>query len=179
MSRLIALNKESDIPAKYMGTPVEMLIRYQNFGEAFAECTNAQILVGMCMDNRKVLKVPENFAFVLRTGGGNLRQNEFKVSFAIAVGGVTAIALVGHTNCGMVNVYSKRDQFINGMVERAGWTQEQAKEHFMTLAPLFEIDNEEEFVLSEAHRLTRKYPKILIAPFIYKLEDNKLYMVEE
>ena len=179
MSRLIPINSPSDIPAKYTGTPVEKLIRYQNFGEPFEEYKDAQILVGMCMDNRKVLKVPENFAYVLRTGGGNLRQNEFKVSFAIAVGGVTAIALVGHTNCGMVHVYSKRDQFINGMVERAGWTEEQAKEHFMTLAPLFEIDNEQEFVMSEAHRLQRKYPKILVAPFIYKLEDNKLYMVED
>jgi carbonic anhydrase len=169
----------ADIPQKYLGTPVEMLIRYQNFGEPYMEYSDAQILIGMCMDNRKTLKMPENFAYVLRTGGGNLRQNEFKVSFAIAVGGVTAIALVGHNNCGMVHVYSKKDQFINGMVARAGWTREQATEHFMTLAPLFEIENEEDFVLSEAHRLRRKYPKILVAPLIYRLEDNKLYMVEE
>jgi len=167
------------MPKRYKGTPIETLIRYQNFGEPFKPCDQAQVLVAMCMDNRKVLRVPENFAYVIRTGGGNLRQNEFKVSFAIAVGGVTALALIGHTNCGMVNVYSKKEQFINGMVKRAGWTKTQATEHFMTLAPLFEIDNEQEFVLSEAHRLKRKYPKILVAPFIYKMEDNKLYFIEE
>jgi carbonic anhydrase len=178
MNGIKAVNSIKDIPKKYRGTPIETLIRYQNFGEPYREHKNAEILVGMCMDNRKVLKTPENFAYVIRTGGGNLRQNEFKISFAIAVGGVTALALVGHDNCGMVNIYSKREQFINGLVKRAGWNKKQATEHFMALAPLFEIDNEEDFVRSEAHRLQRKYPGIIVAPFIYKIEDNKLYFLK-
>ena len=40
----------------------------------------------MCMDNRKHLHIPDNFAFIIRSGGANLRYSEFKVSYAIAVG---------------------------------------------------------------------------------------------
>ena len=34
----------------------------------------------MCMDNRKQLRLPDNFAYILRTGGGNIRYSEFKIS---------------------------------------------------------------------------------------------------
>lgn len=61
------------------------------------------------MDNRKHLHIPENFAFIIRSGGANLCYSEFIVSnaiaiaIAIAIGNVKHIALVGHNNCGMVN----------------------------------------------------------------------------
>ena len=73
------------------------------------------------MDHRKRLRIPDNFAYIIRAGGGNLRYSEFKVSYAIAVGEVKTIALIGHNQCGMVNLISKREQFIQGMVEHAGW----------------------------------------------------------
>lgn len=59
------------------------------------------------MDHRVRLRIPENFAYILPTGGGNLRHSEFKVSFAIAVGGVRAIALIGHSYCGMAGVAAR------------------------------------------------------------------------
>ena len=71
------------------------------------------------MDSHKRLRQPENFAYIIRTGGANLRDSEFEVSYAIAVGGVTAIALIGHTHCGMVNLISKRESFVQGLVENA------------------------------------------------------------
>ena len=40
-----------------------------------------------------------------------MRYSEFKVSYAIAVGGVRAIALMGHTNCGMSNLAGRREMF--------------------------------------------------------------------
>jgi carbonic anhydrase len=95
------------------------------------------------------------------------------------VGGVRAIALVGHTNCGMVGLRSRREQFIDGLVKNAGWERDRAEEHFAQLAPLFEIGNEVDFVLSEAVRLRGRYPKVLVAPLIYKVEDNLLYLVRE
>ncbi len=73
------------------------------------------------MDNRKHLHIPDNFAFIIRAGGANLRYSEFKVSYAIAVGSVSCIALVGHNQCGMVNLISRKEQFIRGLVENAGW----------------------------------------------------------
>lgn len=126
-----------------------------------------------------MLNIPENFSFIIRTGGANLRYSEFKVSFAIAVGGVKHIALIGHTNCGMVNLISKKEVFVKGLTEIAGWTKEQAEEHFYHYGPMFEIGNEVDFILSEVKRLRQRYPKITIAPLIYKVEDNKLYLVRE
>lgn len=133
----------------------------------------------MCMDNRKHLHIPENFAYIIRTGGGNLRHSEFKVSYAVAVGNIKAIVLIGHDNCGMVNLFSKKEKFINGLVEAAGWNREWAEEHFTQFAPLFEIGNEIDFVLSEAKRLRQRYPKIPVTPLFYKLENNLLYLINE
>ena len=131
------------------------------------------------MDNRKHLHIPDNFAFIIRTGGANLRYSEFKVSFAIAVGGVQHIALIGHSNCGMVNLASKKNQFIENLSSNAGWTIEQAEEHFNNYAPMFEINNEIDFVLSETKRLRQRYPKVQIAPMYYKVEDNLLYLIND
>jgi carbonic anhydrase len=131
------------------------------------------------MDNRKHLRIPDNFAYIIRTGGANLRYSEFKVSYAIAVGNVKHIALIGHNNFGMVNLISKKESFINGLVENAGWDREWAEQHFLHFAPMFEIGNEIDFLLSEAKRLRLRYPKIMIAPLFYKIEDNKLYLINE
>jgi len=79
----------------------------------------------------------------------------------------------------MVGLAMRREQFIKGLVENAGWTEEQAEEHFMNYAPLFEIGNEIDFVISESKRLSARYPKLLIAPMMYKVEDNRLYQIRE
>lgn len=179
MPGLLSVQATQDIPPAYRDTPIGRLLEYQNLGRAHASYDRAELLIGMCMDNRKHLRIPDHFAFIIRAGGGNLRQSEFKVSFAIAVGGVRHLALIGHTQCGMVNLAGRREQFIQGLVEGAGWTTAQAAEHFQQFAPMFEIGNEVEFVLAEAQRLRRRYPKIVIAPFIYRVEDNRLYLVDE
>ncbi len=179
MRRVIPVEKSEDIFPLYRETPVGRLLEYHNLGRPFENYTNASLLIGMCMDNRKSLRIPDNFAFILRAGGANLRYSEFKISYAIAVGGVTSIALIGHTQCGMVNLMSRKKMFIEGLVEKAGWDRETAEDHFLHFSPMFEIGNEVDFVLSEAKRLRQRYPKILVAPLIYKVEDNRLYLVEE
>lgn len=131
------------------------------------------------MDNRKHLHIPDNFAFILRAGGANLRYSEFKVSYAIAVGNVRCIALIGHNRCGMVNLISRKEQFIRGLTESAGWQAQAAEEHFDHFAPMFEIGDEIDFILSEVKRLRLRYPKILVAPLLYQIEDNRLYLISE
>ena len=123
--------------------------------------------------------MPDNFAFIIRSGGANLRYSEFKVSYAIAVGGVRSIALIGHTHCGMVNLTERREQFVQGLVDSAGWQVQQAEEHFHHFAPMFEIGNEVDFILSEVKRLRLRYPRIPIAPMLYRVEDNRLYFIRE
>jgi carbonic anhydrase len=179
MSQLLSIDSDKDIPEEYGKTPIADLIQYHNLDRKFEQYKNAQLLVGMCMDNRKHLNMPDNFAFIIRTGGANLRYSEFKVSFAISVGGVGHIALIGHTNCGMVNLISKKDQFIAGLVEKAGWDRSQAEDHFLHFAPMFEIGSVTDFILSEVKRLRMRYPKIMIAPMLYKVEDNRLYFIRE
>jgi carbonic anhydrase len=133
----------------------------------------------MCMDNRKHLHMPDNFAYIIRTGGANLRYSEFKVSYAIAVGGVRHIALIGHTQCGMVNLIARKEQFIQGLVKGAGWQARVAEDHFFHFAPMFEIGNEVDFVSSEVKRLRLRYPEIVVAPLLYRVEDNRLYLIQE
>jgi len=179
MNRLIPITSVNDISPEYKDTPIGLLLEYHNLNREFENYSNAQLLVGMCMDNRKHLNMPDNFAFIIRTGGANLRYSEFKVSFAISVGGVKHIALIAHSNCGMVNLNSKKTQFIEKLSENGGWTLEQAEEHFNNYAPMFEINNEIDFILSETQRLRQRYPKVQIAPMCYKLEDNLLYLIKE
>ncbi|MGA7159819.1 MAG: carbonic anhydrase [Bacteroidota bacterium] len=179
MNRLITITSREDILPQYRETPIGLLLEYHNLGKNFDPFTTARLLIGMCMDNRKHLHIPDNFAFIIRTGGANLRYSEFKVSYAIAVGGVRCIALIGHSQCGMVNLNARKEQFIQGLVDSAGWGRKSAEEHFSHFAPMFEIGNEIDFILSEVKRLRLRYPKIVIAPLLYRVEDNRLYLIQE
>ena len=179
MNRLVSVSSKEDIFPENRNTPVGLLLEYHNLHVEYGTYSQAQLLIGMCMDNRKHLHIPDNFAFIIRAGGANLRYSEFKVSYAIAVGGVKSIALIGHNQCGMVNLVARKELFIQGLIENAGWEPELAEQHFMNFAPMFEIGNEIDFVLSEAKRLRLRYPKIPVAPLYYKVEDNLLYHVKE
>lgn len=179
MKRLSAVTSREDIFDEYINTPIGLLLEYHNLNREYETYTQAQLLVGMCMDNRKHLHIPDNFSYIIRAGGANLRYSEFKISYAIAVGGVKHIALIGHNQCGMVNLMARRETFINGLVENAGWEKELAEQHFMNFAPMFEIGNEIDFVSSEAKRLRLRYPKVQVAPLLYMVEDNLLYQVKE
>lgn len=179
MKRLSSVLKSSDIFPEYHETPIGKLLEYHNLNHSLEKYTKPELLIGMCMDNRKHLHIPDNFAYIIRSGGGNLRYSEFKVSYAIAIGQVRHIALIGHNNCGMVNLFSRKEKFVGGLVDNAGWERERAEEHFMHFAPMFEIGSEIDFLLSEAKRLRLRYPKITIAPLFYQIEDNMLYMIRE
>jgi carbonic anhydrase len=179
MNRLIPVDNPKEIPEKYRGTPFDSLFQYQNMDKAFETYANAQLLIGMCMDYRKHLHIPENYAFIIRSGGANLRYSEFKISYALAVAELRHIALIGHTNCGMVNIIARKQQIIHGLVDIAGWDKSDAEDHFNHFAPMFEIGNEVDFILSEAKRLRLRYPKIQVAPLLYKVEDNRLYALRE
>jgi len=179
MSRLIKLDKREDILPKYRDTPIGLLIEYHNFNREYKEYTSAQLLVGMCMDNRKHLHIPENFTYIIRSGGANLRNSEFRVSYAIAVGGIRHIALIAHNNCGMVNLKARKELFIEGLIERAGWDREMAEDHFNQNEPSHEIGHEIDFIISESCRLRQRYPKIVVAPMYYSVDDNRLFLVNE
>lgn len=176
---LLPVRSRQDVPPAYRETPVADLLAYHQLEAPFREYERAELVIGMCMDHRKSLRLPPNFAYVLRTGGANLRRHEFKVSFAIAVGGARAVALIGHTDCGMVGLGARREAFVEGLADRVGWNREAAARHFDEHAPAFAIPNAAEFVRDEAARLGGRYPGIPICPLMYRVEDGRLYLVSE
>ncbi len=176
---LLPVRTPEDVPPRYRDTPIADLLAYHQLEAPFRMYERAELVIGMCMDHRKSLRLPPNFAYVLRTGGANLRRQEFKVSFAIAVGGARAVALIGHTDCGMVGLGARRETFVEGLADRAGWDREAAARHFDEHAPAFAIPDAAEFVRDEAARLRRRYRDIPICPLMYRVEDGRLYLVSE
>ena len=175
----LEIQSEADIPERWRAGPIGALLRYHDLKADVPErAEKPELLIGMCMDSRKHLRIPDNFAFILRTGGANLRLSEFRVSYALAVGGVRSIALIGHTNCGMSGIAARREPFISGLLD-LGWTRERAEAHFDTHAPTHEIGEETHFILAETDRLRRLYPKVEVAPLLYRVEDNRIALLKE
>ncbi|MDH3650284.1 MAG: hypothetical protein OEQ53_11410 [Saprospiraceae bacterium] len=179
MKRLLEINSAKDIPPVYRETPIGRLLEYHNLGRPIDRCEKAEILIGMCMDNRKQLRIPRNFAYVIRTGGANLTNHDFLVSFAIAVGGIRYIVITAHNHCGMANLDPNKKQFIHGLVNNGGWDKIAAEQHYSDNAPVFAIENEIEFALSQAQKLHTLYPKVVVAPMLYNVDDNRLYLIDE
>jgi carbonic anhydrase len=177
MAQIIPVNYREDILPAYRDTPVGLLLEYHNLGRAIGSAPAPQALIGMCMDSRKSLRIPNDFAFVLRTAGANMRDNEFRISYAIAVGGIRTIVLIAHTDCGMARLYQRRDLFIRGLMDAAGWDEARAVRHFDDSAPKFAIRDEVEFVIREAERLRAIYPRIDVVPLLYRVEDDLLYQL--
>jgi carbonic anhydrase len=177
MAQIIPVTDRDDILPEYRSSPVGLLLEYHNLGRPIEAATTPQLLIGMCMDSRKSLRIPNDFAFVLRTAGANMRDNEFRISYAIAVGGVRTIVLIAHTDCGMARLTERREQFIRGLMDAAGWDEARAIKHFENSAPTFGIRDEVEFVLREAARLRTIYPRIAVVPLLYRVEDDLLYQL--
>ena len=176
MTSPIPVARSSDILGVYRDGPVGRLLEYHNLGRPF-EAETPELLIGMCMDSRKMLRIPADFAFVLRTAGANLRDNEFRISYAIAIGGVRTLVLIAHTDCGMKRVAGMHDAFVEGLVEHAGWHPDAAERLFAEGLPKFGIDDEVDFVMAEADRLRELYPKLSVAPLLYRVEDDLLYQL--
>ena len=180
MTRLVPVDSDEAILPAYRGTAIEQLLRYHNLGAPLPLTTgHAQMLISMCMDHRKDLVLPGEFAYVLRTAGGNLRDSEFEVSYAIGVGGVATLALFAHTDCGMAHVTQKRADFVSGLVKRGGWTVDAAVAHFDRYAERYQIGDPVKFVCEEAQRLRRLYPPVLIVPMLYDVGTDRLMQIME
>jgi carbonic anhydrase len=155
------------------------MLAYHNLGQSPDNYPAAQLLIVTCMDFRVHLNIPDRFAYVIRTGGSNIQKNEFHIAYALSLGGIRSIALIGHTDCGMVNLNDRRTQYIEGLVEITHWGKEKAEAHFSKHAPQNEIGDVTEFILSEAKRLNSLFPNVICVPLLYRVEDQKLSIIEE
>jgi len=174
---LTAVLNDADILPAYRGTPIGDLLRYQNLGAAARKYARPAILIATCLEQPADLRVPEGFAISLHTAAASLKRDPFKVSWAIGVAGVSAIAIVGHDDCRLVELRSHREQFVVQMIEAAGWERPAAEQHFDHWSDLFEVEDPVEFVAAEAARLQSRYPKILVAPLLYQSATGTLQQV--
>src|SRR5215469_5643006 len=134
----------NDIPPGLQNTAIGRLLAYHNLRHAFQHHARPDLLIVTCMDYRVSLRIPDDFAFVIRVAGARVRQREFGISFAIGVGGVTSIAVITHTGCGMINVATREGEFVRGLADRGGWDADAARSHFESSAPVYEIGSETE-----------------------------------
>jgi carbonic anhydrase len=157
-----------------------MLFRYHNLEEPITqEFSKPAMLIGTCMDYRVALRLPRRFAYILRTAGDNLTSHEFDIAVAIGLGAISAMALIGHTDCAMSRVTQQRDAFVSGMVQRAGWQSHEAAQYFQRYASSAHIGDPTDYTMRETTRLRRRFPGILVAPLLYQVEDNQLVQIAE
>lgn len=173
---LIPVKAESDILPEWRGTAISDLLTYHNLGRPHRPYSHPSLLVVMCMDYRKALRIPDGFAYVLRNGGGKADRVQFEIAFAVSVGGIRALALIAHDDCRMSGLRSYRDAFVQGL-SGEGWRSKDAEEYFDAHAPLFEIADGLELVSDEANRLRMRYPSVTVAPLFYSVKDRLLYQV--
>lgn len=180
MPRQIPVASIGDLLPEYRGTPIEQVLRYQNPQEPMpATVEHPELLVVTCMDFRIRLRVPDHYAYMLRTAGASLRSHEFDVAFAIAVGGVSAIAIVGHTDCGMSRVTQVRDTFVNNLVRHGGWSQHDAVHYYHQHAGAHYIGDPAQSAWRDAARLRQRFPSMIIAPLLYRVEDHTLVQLAD
>ncbi len=175
--KLITVDGERDILPEYRGTAVGDLLAYHNLGTTYRSYEDPELLIGMCMDHRFQLRIPVEFAFVIRSAGANLSHVEFDVSFAVAVAAVRYICVIGHDGCRMVDVLAKREAFVSGLVERAGWDRLRAEAHFDEHASRYSFGDVAEHVWFEAQRLREMYAGMLVAPLVYSIDDHYLRQI--
>ena len=84
-----------------------------------------------------------------------------------------------HTDCGMVGVRRKRETFVAGLVEDAGWSPDAAAQHFDESVAVYEIGDPIAFVRDEARRLSMLYPRVLVAPLLYRVEDDRMVQIAD
>lgn len=174
---LIAVDSNDDIPQILRDTPVATLIRSQNMGD-FEESVNerAELVIGMCIDYRKALSVPKDFAYILRREGANMNGAEYAIALALSKG-IKYMALIAHNDCAMSNTGDLRETFIDNLADNYKWSKSKATTFFDDHIRSKDIGNEVDFVLEEALRLSKVFPGLKVIPMLFRVEDNRLYLI--
>lgn len=176
---MICITDEMDVPQVYRDTPVERLILNHNLNLRPDRYERADMLVLMCMDNRQELRLPQNSAFFVRNSGATQNGVSFSISFAVAVAGIRYIAVIGHSDCMMVNLEIRKKEFVENLSERFMWDRAEAERHFTDMCAQFTKTDVVDSVIAEADFLRSQYPGVIVAPLFYSIEDHMLYLIEE
>ena len=172
--KLVELLSSADIPARWIGTPIEQFVQAQNFGYPLHPQNRPQVLIVTCMEYRYSMPVPSNYAYIIRTPGGRLINQELALGY-VMFRGVTNILLIAHDDCGMTHLVEHQCEIVNALVEQ-GWnrhkTQEWVKSEIAKLAVKDELDALEQ----EYHRLKSQFKNVHVAPLFLTLSDKRVYL---
>lgn len=150
--------------------PVHTLLRSHNEGAVFPPFSHPELAVVTCMDFRIHLRMPENFAFVLRTGGANPEPVEPYLAFSVARMGIQAIALIGHTDCAM--------QYPDPYVLNHLPTDEERIQHYRAQIAALAIGEVELFTRRQARKLGERLG-LPVVPLLYRVKDHRLKCLEK
>jgi carbonic anhydrase len=179
MTRVAEVYAAGDILPQYKGGPIERLLRVQNLGQnPGVMASHPELFICTCIDRRINLTLPAGAAYVLRTAGARLDGNEFELLFVLAIGGVSAVALIAHTDCGMGDVLERRDDFIAGL-GRCGLAPDDAAARYDADAPRCAIGDPVDHILEQARRVRELVPGVLVAPLLYRVENGRLAQIDE
>ena len=126
-----------------------------------------------------MLHLPKGFAYTLRTPGSRLQGLEFAISYAIAMGGVRALAVIGHSDCAMTKLKELKERFVKQLDRwHTGWEEQECLRHFEQWVPTFHIKDMNDHILSQVQLISGIFPDLLVVPLIYRVEDGRLYPLE-
>ncbi len=148
---------------------IQVLLQSHNHQVAFAPFTRPALAVVTCMDFRIRLRMPENFAFVLRTGGANPEPVEAYLAFSVARMGIGAIALISHTDCAM--------QYPDPYVLNNLPTDEALIRHYRAQIADLAIGEVVPFTQQKARMLAGRLG-IPVVPLLYHVENHWLECLE-
>lgn len=169
------------LPPRFTGTPIEDLLLFHNESKRMpSSFTKPELILSLCMDQRIALHLPKGFAFSLCTPGSRLQGLEFAVSYAIAMAGVRALAIIGHTDCAMTKVQDLKERFVKQLDDwHDQWDAQDALKHFEQWAPVFYIRDMKEHIRSQVEWISKIFPDLLVAPLIYHVEDHRIVLLED
>jgi carbonic anhydrase len=136
------------------------------------------LVIGMCIDYRKSLSLPQNCAYVIRRTGANMAGSEFSLALALSTG-IEYMALIAHNHCVMSDPHVKRGAFVSALTGKHGWSDDQALSFFDEHASSREIDDAIDFSIKEARRLSNLFRGLKVVPMLFMLEDNLVYLVKD
>ncbi len=176
--RLLKVHQADDIFPAWCGTPVEDFLQYHNLRANQREYERAELLICACMDFRVSFTIPDKFAFIIRTPGANLIDNQFGLAAALTLADVRAVALVAHTDCAMTKVRESEERIVSGLIE-SGWDKNTAQKFYAEQADAHALTDPTDFAREQCRALRKKYNNVLFAPLLYDVTDGTLWQVKE
>jgi sulfate permease, SulP family len=176
-ARLLAIETLEDIPLNLRNTPIEDLLKCQNFYEVNDEtASSANLIIGMCIDHRKQLHLPKNLAYVIRSPGANMQGCEFSIALGLS-SQIEYMALLVHNKCLMSDPYPLQKKVNDALVQEQGWSPRMAATFFDNHAASGLVGDVINFGKDESTRLQSVFRGLKVVPLLYDVDSDRLFLI--